>query len=108
MRQQAEGSASPEVLIVDLKNGNNVMRRPIKADSAIMHWNKAGHCSQGRRKDTTNLRSGTKEQAEERDNGRGRGILEMVQRDLIGPGDGHERLPLEHLRPCASEPTEGL
>jgi len=40
VRQQAEGSASPEVLIVDLKNGNNVMKRPIKADSAIMHWNK--------------------------------------------------------------------
>ncbi|KAI7516112.1 clathrin heavy chain, partial [Hortaea werneckii] len=40
IRQQAEGSAQPEVLIVNLKNGNNVMRRPIKADSAIMHWNK--------------------------------------------------------------------
>jgi clathrin heavy chain len=26
------------VLIVDLKNSNNVIRRPIKADSAIMHW----------------------------------------------------------------------
>jgi clathrin heavy chain len=23
-----------------LKNANNVIRRPIKADSAIMHWNK--------------------------------------------------------------------
>ena len=23
-----------------MKNGNNVMRRPIKADSAIMHWTK--------------------------------------------------------------------
>jgi clathrin heavy chain len=23
-----------------MKNGNNVIRRPIKADSAIMHWNK--------------------------------------------------------------------
>ncbi|RMY94937.1 hypothetical protein D0862_08855 [Hortaea werneckii] len=40
IRQQAEGSAQPEVLIVNLKNGNSVMRRPIKADSAIMHWNK--------------------------------------------------------------------
>jgi len=40
VRQQTEGSASPEVLIINLKNGNNVMRRPIKADSAIMHWNK--------------------------------------------------------------------
>ena len=25
---------------MELKNGNNVIRRPIKADSAIMHWNK--------------------------------------------------------------------
>ena len=37
MRQVQEGNAQPEVLIVNLKNGNNVMRRPIKADSAIMH-----------------------------------------------------------------------
>jgi clathrin heavy chain len=27
-----------EVIIIDLKNGNNVIRRPIKADNAIMHW----------------------------------------------------------------------
>ncbi|KAK5124007.1 hypothetical protein LTR85_002204 [Meristemomyces frigidus] len=40
VRQQTEGSAQPEVLIVSLKNGNSVMRRPIKADSAIMHWTK--------------------------------------------------------------------
>jgi clathrin heavy chain len=26
------------VVIVDLKNGNTVNRRPIKADNAIMHW----------------------------------------------------------------------
>lgn len=25
-------------MIIDLKNGNNVTRRPIKADNAIMHW----------------------------------------------------------------------
>jgi clathrin heavy chain len=28
------------VIIIDLKNGNNIIRRPIKADNAIMHWNK--------------------------------------------------------------------
>ena len=28
------------MVIVELKNGNNVMRRPIKADSAIMHWDR--------------------------------------------------------------------
>lgn len=28
------------MVIVDLKNGNSVSRRPIKADNAIMHWNK--------------------------------------------------------------------
>lgn len=30
--------ANPEVIIVNLKNNNEVIRRPIKADSAIMHW----------------------------------------------------------------------
>lgn len=28
------------MIIIDLKNNNNVIRRPIKADSAIMHWTK--------------------------------------------------------------------
>lgn len=28
------------MIIIDLKNNNNVTRRPIKADSAIMHWTK--------------------------------------------------------------------
>lgn len=40
VRQKLDDNASPEVIIVDLKNGNSVIRRPIKADSAIMHWNK--------------------------------------------------------------------
>jgi clathrin heavy chain len=39
VRETKEG-ANPEVVIIDLKNGNNVTRRPIKADSAIMHWTK--------------------------------------------------------------------
>ncbi|KAL1874738.1 hypothetical protein VTK73DRAFT_266 [Phialemonium thermophilum] len=38
IREKKDEAASPEVIIVDLKNGNNVIRRPIKADSAIMHW----------------------------------------------------------------------
>lgn len=40
VRQKADDNAQPEVLIVNLKNEHNVMRRPIKADGAIMHWNK--------------------------------------------------------------------
>lgn len=40
IRDQKSEAASPEVVIVDLKNGNNVTRRPIKADSAIMHWSR--------------------------------------------------------------------
>jgi len=40
VRQKVDDNAQPEVIIIDLKNGNNVMKRPIKADSAIMHWNK--------------------------------------------------------------------
>ena len=40
MRQKADDNASPEVIIVDLKNNNNVFRKTMKADSAIMHWNK--------------------------------------------------------------------
>ncbi|SMQ52359.1 unnamed protein product [Zymoseptoria tritici ST99CH_3D7] len=40
IRQKVDDNAQPEVLIVNLKNGNSVMKRPIKADSAIMHWSK--------------------------------------------------------------------
>ena len=40
MRQKASEEASPEVIIVDLQNNNAVLRKPIKADSAIMHWSK--------------------------------------------------------------------
>jgi hypothetical protein len=40
IRQQIDDNASPEVIIIDLKDANNVIRRPIKADSALMHWNK--------------------------------------------------------------------
>lgn len=39
IRQAPEGGTA-EVIIIELKNGNNIIRRPIKADSAIMHWNK--------------------------------------------------------------------
>jgi clathrin heavy chain len=40
IREKKNEAASPEVVILELKNGNNVTRRPIKADSAIMHWTK--------------------------------------------------------------------
>jgi clathrin heavy chain len=40
VREKKNEAAQPEVVIVELKNGNNVTRRPIKADSAIMHWNR--------------------------------------------------------------------
>lgn len=40
VRQKPSEDASPEVIIVNLKNNNEVIRRPIKADSAIMHWSK--------------------------------------------------------------------
>src|ERR1700761_9767986 len=40
VRQKASEEAQPKVIIVNLKNHNEVIRRPIKADSAIMHWNK--------------------------------------------------------------------
>lgn len=40
MRQEGTTPGSPEVVIIDLKNNNEVMKRPIKADSAIMHWTK--------------------------------------------------------------------
>ncbi|KAF4503828.1 hypothetical protein G6O67_008769 [Ophiocordyceps sinensis] len=40
IREVRSEAAQPEVVIVELKNGNNVTRRPIKADSAIMHWNR--------------------------------------------------------------------
>lgn len=40
IREKKSEAAQPEVVIVELKNDNNVTRRPIKADSAIMHWNR--------------------------------------------------------------------
>lgn len=40
VREKKNEAASPEVVIIELKNSNNVIRRPIKADSAIMHWTK--------------------------------------------------------------------
>ncbi|KAI5358854.1 Putative tetratricopeptide-like helical domain superfamily, clathrin heavy chain [Septoria linicola] len=40
VRQKVNEAAQPEVIIINLKNGNSVMKRPIKADSAIMHWSK--------------------------------------------------------------------
>ncbi|KAJ5373873.1 Clathrin heavy chain [Penicillium concentricum] len=40
VRQKPDDDGKPEVIIIDLKNNNEVLRRPINADSAIMHWNK--------------------------------------------------------------------
>ncbi|KAI9795364.1 MAG: hypothetical protein M1833_007212 [Piccolia ochrophora] len=40
VRQKINEDAQPEVIIVELRNNNNVIRRPIKADSAIMHWDR--------------------------------------------------------------------
>lgn len=40
VRQKLTEDANPEVIIVNLKNNNEVTRRPIKADSAIMHWDR--------------------------------------------------------------------
>ncbi|MCJ1309193.1 hypothetical protein MMC25_002850 [Agyrium rufum] len=40
VRQQPAGQASPELVIINLKNNNEVTKKPIKADNAIMHWHK--------------------------------------------------------------------
>ncbi|KAJ5156750.1 clathrin heavy chain [Penicillium capsulatum] len=40
VRQKLDEDDKPQVIIIDLKSNNDVMRRPINADSAIMHWNK--------------------------------------------------------------------
>lgn len=40
IREKKSEAAPPEVVIIDLKHGNSVTRRGIKADSAIMHWTK--------------------------------------------------------------------
>ena len=40
VRQKLNEDASPEVIIINLKNNNELIRRPIKADSALMHWNR--------------------------------------------------------------------
>ncbi len=40
VRQKLSENEQPQVIIIDLKNNNEIIRRPIKADSAIMHWTK--------------------------------------------------------------------
>lgn len=40
VRQKVNDEDKPQVIIVNLKNNNEVIRRPINADSAIMHWEK--------------------------------------------------------------------
>ena len=40
VRQKLDEDDKPQVIIIDLKNNNEVLRRPINADSAIMHWSK--------------------------------------------------------------------
>ncbi|KAI5295640.1 hypothetical protein KEM52_000745 [Ascosphaera acerosa] len=40
VRQEPEGEQKAQVIIINLKNGNEIVRRPINADSAIMHWSK--------------------------------------------------------------------
>jgi clathrin heavy chain len=40
VRQKLNEDDKPQVIIVNLKNNNEVIKRPINADSAIMHWTK--------------------------------------------------------------------
>ncbi|RDA91082.1 hypothetical protein CP533_2985 [Ophiocordyceps camponoti-saundersi (nom. inval.)] len=40
IREKKSEAAQSEVVIVELKNHNNVTRRAIKADNAIMHWSR--------------------------------------------------------------------
>jgi clathrin heavy chain len=40
IRQKLSEDDKPQVIIINLKNNNEVMKRPINADSAIMHWTK--------------------------------------------------------------------
>jgi clathrin heavy chain len=40
VRQKVTEDDKPQVIIINLKNNNEVVKRPINADSAIMHWNK--------------------------------------------------------------------
>lgn len=38
MRQKVDDNGKPQVIIVNLKKGNEIVQRAISADSAIMHW----------------------------------------------------------------------
>jgi len=40
VRQKVDDEDKPQVIIIDLKNNNEIIKRPINADSAIMHWHK--------------------------------------------------------------------
>lgn len=40
VRQKVSETDKPQVIIINLKNNNEVIKRPINADSAIMHWSR--------------------------------------------------------------------
>lgn len=40
VRQKVNETDKPQVIIINLKNNNEVIKRPINADSAIMHWSR--------------------------------------------------------------------
>ncbi|RAO66991.1 uncharacterized protein BHQ10_003003 [Talaromyces amestolkiae] len=40
VRQKVNETDKPQVIIINLKNDNEVIKRPINADSAIMHWSR--------------------------------------------------------------------
>ena len=40
VRQKLSEDDKPQVIIINLKNNNEVIKRPINADSAIMHWSR--------------------------------------------------------------------
>ncbi|OKL64056.1 putative clathrin heavy chain [Talaromyces atroroseus] len=40
VRQKTNDTDKPQVIIINLKNNNEIIKRPINADSAIMHWSR--------------------------------------------------------------------
>lgn len=40
VRQKINEDDKPQVIIINLKNNNEIIKRPINADSAIMHWDR--------------------------------------------------------------------
>ena len=108
VRQKLTEEASPEVLIIDLKNANNVIRRPIKADSAIMHWTREVIALKAQQRTLQIFDLAQKQKLKSATMNEDVVFWKWFSPREPGPRDRHLRLPLERLRPHPGGAGQGL